>query len=212
MIKEIAKKEELTEIVVFDVSAPQQAMQVANTLKEFVAKNKLTANIQGKQYPLVEAWTFAGAQFGLIPIVVEIKDLSNENEVKYSAVVEVLEKRTGNVIGRGFAICSNKEKTKKLFDEYAICSMAQTRATGKAFRIPLGWLLKDCGFEATPAEEMDFATAKETQQDVEILDQWKQLLDACNTVEELNNLFNSNKPTDKKIIALFTARKQQLVK
>ena len=34
--------------------------------------------------------------------------------------------------------------------------MAQTRATGKAFRIPLGWLMKASGFEATPSEEMDF--------------------------------------------------------
>jgi hypothetical protein len=56
----------------------------------------------------------------------------------------------------GIAICSNKEGSKKFFDEYAILSMAQTRAVGKAFRNQLAWLMKAAGFEATPAEEMDF--------------------------------------------------------
>ena len=57
----------------------------------------------------------------------------------------------------GIALCSNKEKTKRYFDEYAILSMAQTRAIGKAYRNLLAWLMKAAGFEATPAEEMDFA-------------------------------------------------------
>jgi hypothetical protein len=35
--------------------------------------------------------------------------------------------------------------------------MAQTRATGKAFRNLISWLMKAAGFEATPAEEMDFS-------------------------------------------------------
>ena len=54
----------------------------------------------------------------------------------------------------GFATCSNKEHTKRSFADYAICSMAQTRAVGKAYRLSLGWLMKAAGYEATPAEEM----------------------------------------------------------
>ena len=59
-------------------------------------------------------------------------------------------------MSKGVAICSNKEANKRQWDEYAICSMAQTRATGKAFRNLLSWIMKAAGFEATPAEEMDF--------------------------------------------------------
>ena len=146
----------------FDLAKPTQAIQVASVLQKFVKDNSLTANIQGKQYPLVEAWTFAGSQFGLIPIVKSLDCLSspnplnNEVEIKYRSEVEVINVATGQVVGRGIAICSNKEYSKKRFDEYAIASMAQTRATGKAFRIPLGWLMKASGFEATPSEEMDF--------------------------------------------------------
>ena len=44
---------------------------------------------------------------------------------------------------------------KRSFDEYAICSMAQTRAVGKAYRLLIGWLMKSAGYEATPLEEMD---------------------------------------------------------
>lgn len=138
------------------LSKPQEALQVASTLQTFVTERKLTANIQGKNYPLVEAWQFAGSQLGLIPIVKEVKNLSSEDELKYEAFVEVVRLTDGLVMSRGYAVCSNKEHSKKRFDEYAIASMAQTRAVGKAYRNILAWLMKAAGFEATPAEEMDF--------------------------------------------------------
>lgn len=138
------------------LSKPQEALQVASTLQTFVTERKLTANIQGKNYPLVEAWQFAGSQLGLIPIVKEVKNLSSQEELKYEAFVEVVRLTDGLVMSRGYAVCSNKEHSKKRFDEYAIASMAQTRAVGKAYRNILAWLMKAAGFEATPAEEMDF--------------------------------------------------------
>ena len=138
------------------LAKPQEALQVASTLQTFVTERKLTANIQGKNYPLVEAWQFAGSQLGLIPVVKEVKNLSNEFELKYEAFVEVVRLTDGLVLSRGYAVCSNKEHSKKRFDEYAIASMAQTRAVGKAYRNILAWLMKAAGFEATPAEEMDF--------------------------------------------------------
>lgn len=140
----------------FDLAAPEQAMQVATILQQFVNEKKLTANIKGKNYPLVEAWQFAGSQLGLYPLLISVADLSNEKEIKYSATVEVRRINNDQLMSKGFAVCSNKEGTKRQFDEYAICSMAQTRAEGKAYRMLLSWLMKAAGFEATPAEEMDF--------------------------------------------------------
>lgn len=145
----------------FSLDAPQQAMEVAEILQRFVSEKKLTANIKGKNYPLVEAWQFAGSQLGLYPILTEVRDMSNGNEIKYAAWVEVRKIQDHSIMSRGFAICSNKEFSKKSFDEYAICSMSQTRAEGKAYRMLLSWLMKAAGFEATPAEEMDFAKAPE---------------------------------------------------
>lgn len=140
----------------FDLAAPQEAMKVAAELQRFVTEKKLTANIKGKNYPLVEAWQFAGSQLGLYPLLTETKDISNGNELKYQATVEIRRVVGDQLLSRGVAICSNKEASKKLFDEYAILSMAQTRAEGKAYRMLLSWLMKAAGFEATPAEEMDF--------------------------------------------------------
>ena len=140
-----------------ELTKPNEALQVASTLQTFVTERKLTANIQGKNYPLVEAWQFAGSQLGLIPVVREVKNLSTDSELKYEAMVEVIRLTDSVVLSRGYAVCSNKENSKRRFDEYAIASMAQTRATGKAFRNLLAWLMKAAGFAATPAEEMDFS-------------------------------------------------------
>ena len=139
-----------------ELTKPNEALQVASTLQTFVNERKLTANIQGKNYPLVEAWQFAGSQLGLIPVVKEVKNLSTDSELKYEAFVEVIRLTDGIILSRGYAVCSNKENSKRRFDEYAIASMAQTRAVGKAYRNILAWLMKAAGFEATPAEEMDF--------------------------------------------------------
>jgi hypothetical protein len=97
-----------------------------------------------------------------MPIITSTQDLSNETAIKYMATCEVRNITTGQLVATGIALCSNAEKTKRYFDEYAILSMAQTRAIGKAYRNLLAWLMKAAGFEATPAEEMDFAPKEET--------------------------------------------------
>lgn len=154
-IKKLFMNNELT-TQNFDLAKPEQALKVAELLQRFVKEKKLTANIKGKDYPLVEAWLFAGSQLGLYPILTGIKDLSTPDEKKYMASVEVRRISDDKPLSKGIAICSNKESSKRLFDEYAILSMAQTRAEGKAFRMLLSWIMKAAGFEATPAEEMDF--------------------------------------------------------
>lgn len=141
----------------FDLAAPSQALQVAEILQKFVKEKNLTVNIKGKQYPLVEAWCFAGSQLGLYPILTKVQRLARPDaEIAYEAFVEIRKIGDDKVMSLGYAVCSNKEASKRSFDEYAICSMAQTRAEGKAFRMLLSWIMKAAGFEATPAEEMDF--------------------------------------------------------
>lgn len=145
------------EITTFDLGKPAQAIEVATILQRFVKEKKLTANIKGKDYPMVEAWAFAGSQLGLYPVLQFVQDQSNERETKYLAEVHIYRYADNLMVGKGIAVCSNKEANKRQWDEYAICSMAQTRATGKAFRNLLSWIMKAAGFEATPAEEMDFS-------------------------------------------------------
>jgi hypothetical protein len=126
----------------------------AKTLKKVIVEQKLFVNIQGKNYAVVEAWQFCGGAIKAFPVVTELTDLSTDNMIKYRAVVEIRRLDNQQVISSGFAICTNKEKGKQYFDEYAIASMAQTRAIGKAYRTSFGWLMKLAGYEATPAEEV----------------------------------------------------------
>jgi len=152
---EIAKRTE--EI---NLNNPQGVLDFANILKELVVDNKLYTQIKGRNYVNVEGWQIAGAFTGIFPVVEVVENLSQGTNYKYRAEVS-LRDSTGNKVGYGVAICTNKEPGKSLFDEYAVCSMAQTRAIGKAFRMKIGWLLKVAGYETTPTEEMDTIIVKE---------------------------------------------------
>lgn len=143
---------------------PQGAMQFATSLKELIVQNRLFSNIKGKNYVNVEGWQIAGAFTGTFPVVEKVEELpAKPGEVKYRAEVS-LRDAEGKLVGYGVAICSNREPGKKSFDEYAVASMAQTRAVGKAYRLKIGWLLKVAGYETTPAEEMDAVEAEVVQQ------------------------------------------------
>lgn len=123
-------------------------------LKKFIVTQKLFTPIQGKNYVNVEGWEFAGAATGLTPIITKIERVEATGEIKYRAEVE-LRTISGEVVGFGMAICSNKESKRKNADEYVIASMAQTRAIGKAYRNKLAFLMKMAGYEPTPSEEIE---------------------------------------------------------
>ena len=147
---EIATKQEQVEL-----TSPSQILEFATSLKSMIVNNKLFTNIKGKNYVNVEGWQIAGAFLGVFPVVEKVEELqSKPGEYKYRAEVS-LRNKEDKTVGYGVAICSNREPGKTRFDEYAVASMAQTRAVGKAFRMNIGWLLKVAGYETTPAEEMD---------------------------------------------------------
>lgn len=153
MSKQITTKEKPLAITkTYDLQKPAEAVQMAVLLKDIVVSQNLFSPIKGKNYAMVEAWQLAGFLTGMNVLVDEPKNLSNDKEVKYSATAKVYKGET--LVGIGYALCSSKESLKKGFDEYAILSMAQTRAIGKAYRNKIGFIMKLAGFSPTPAEEM----------------------------------------------------------
>jgi hypothetical protein len=145
---------------------PEQAFKDAQRLVNVVAGKcsgpGYMVNIKGKLYPKIEWWTTISASLGLFPQVVFAKRLDREDEVAYEAKVAVY--LQDQIIASGEAMCSNKEARWQNADEYAIKSMAITRASGKAYRIPLSFLAVMAGLEATPAEEMVRENAPEREQ------------------------------------------------
>jgi hypothetical protein len=201
-------------------------LKLSTELSQLIKEKGLSSNIQGKQFVNVEGWQFAGASLGLMPIITSTQDLSNETAIKYMATCEVRNITTGQLVATGIALCSNAEKTKRFFDEYAILSMAQTRAIGKAYRNLLAWLMKAAGFEATPAEEMDFAkeeTPTKKPKVVEVVaeeipvevdrDAIIKDIQAVARMKDLTDIFFSNKEyieKDQQLMKLMTAKKESL--
>lgn len=217
-------------------------LALSNELSKLIKEKGLSSSIQGKQFVNVEGWQFAGASLGLMPVITEVTDLTRRGtepgqlEIKYMAKCEVRNITTGQLVATGIAICSNFEHSKKRFDEYAILSMAQTRAIGKAYRNLLAWLMKAAGFEATPAEEMDFVDAKaytsmdepkkpskpvdevvaEIVEDDEIdrLTVVKEIA-ACNRMKELTDVYFKYKQyvdSNEAVLMLFKSKKESLTK
>jgi hypothetical protein len=107
--------------------------------------------------------------------------------------------------------------------------MAQTRAIGKAYRNLLAWLMKAAGFEATPAEEMDFAveTPKKPSQTVQEvvaeiveeeeidIDAIKMQIASCTKVKQLTDLYFGYKQlfdSDTLMMKLLSMKKENLTK
>ncbi|HEX8327138.1 MAG TPA: hypothetical protein VF629_06340 [Hymenobacter sp.] len=153
--KDITKK---VKVESFDISRSDETLDLAKDLAKFIKDNKLTTNVQGKEFVNVEGWQYAGSRLGIVPIVEHVINVSSAEEMKYQAKVTLFDLRHQTTVGAGFAVCSNKESGKKFYQEFAIMSMAQTRAIGKAYRNCLAWIIRAAGYEPTPAEEMDYNT------------------------------------------------------
>ncbi|WP_236018660.1 MULTISPECIES: hypothetical protein [Hymenobacter] len=155
--KEATAKKVASRAESYDIAKSDETFDLAKDLAKFIKENKLTTNVQGKEFVNVEGWQYAGSRLGIVPIVEHVINLSNEQELKYQAKVTLFDLRHGTTVGAGFAICSNKESGKKFYQEFAIASMAQTRAIGKAYRNILAWIIRAAGYEPTPAEEMEYS-------------------------------------------------------
>lgn len=147
-----------------------RATETAKALAKVVKRQKLTTKISGRDHVRVEGWTLLGTMLGVFPVCVWTRKLDDGWEARVEA-------RTlnGQIVGAAEAQCLRSERTWASRDDYALRSMAQTRATSKALRQPLGFVMTLAGFDATPAEEMvvEVTTAndaKATQPQVKNID------------------------------------------
>lgn len=129
----------------------REASAIAEQLAEIVNSRQLYSTISGRKYVKVEGWTTLGAMLGVLPREVE----THRIEDGWESTVELVRANDGQVIGRGSAICTREERNWAKRDDYAVRSMAITRATGKAYRLGFSWVMALAGYEPTPAEEMD---------------------------------------------------------
>lgn len=145
------KRPLLDRIVLDPTHSIDRARQIANPLAKLINDRKLFTVISDKKYVWVEGWTTMGAMLGVLPSIIDTKRLDDAPTWEAKAVIKSVD---GREYTSADAMCSAKEKRWVGRDEYAIRSMAQTRAISKCYRLAFGWIMKLAGYEPTPAEEI----------------------------------------------------------
>lgn len=128
----------------------QRASEIATALAKIVNERKLYKVISDRKYVHVEGWSTLGAMLGVLPLEKSVTQI----EKGYEAYVQLIRSKDGQVVGGASAICTRDERNWHNRDEYAVRSMAITRATGKAYRLGFSWIMQLAGYEVTPAEEI----------------------------------------------------------
>ena len=137
------------------------ATEMAQTLAGVIRSNKLAIKIGGREYVKVEGWTTLGAMMGVLAREVHTEERPDGS---FLATVELVRMQDGSVLTQASAQCSPVDEplwSKR--PSFALRSMAQTRATGKACRLAFSWIMALAGYEATPAEEMSGAIAAQRE-------------------------------------------------
>jgi hypothetical protein len=135
-----------------------RASEAATALARVIRDRKLFTSIRGKDHVHVEGWTLLGSLLGVFPITEWTRPVDEGWEARVAART-----RSGELVGAAEAMCLRTEARWRNADAYAIRSMAATRATSKALRLPLGFVMELAGFDTTPAEEMPVDDAEAAQ-------------------------------------------------
>lgn len=135
----------------------ERAVARANALARVIENKHLYIQIGEGKHILVEGWTMLATLHNLSPVVTWSRRL--ETGDGWEARVEVYAP-DGGLRGGAEAQCDRSERKWADREDHALRSMAETRATAKALRLPLGYVVALAGYEATPAEEMPEARAE----------------------------------------------------
>lgn len=162
---------EQTQGNLFGTSDPTEivtkSVAIADALSEVLKQKGLIKKISGREFVVVEGWVLLGTMLGVFPVVAWSRPTLNE-QGEHSGWEARVEARTltGDVVGAAESQCTRSEnlwgwhpvdsrgRKQSVRDDYALRSMAQTRAISKALRAPLGFIVTMAGYEATPADEM----------------------------------------------------------
>ena len=128
----------------------RQASAVARALAPVIEDRQLYTDINGRRHVRVEGWTLLGSMLGVFPVCVWSRPVENGWEARVEART-----LSGALVGAAEALCTRDEPNWSEKPDYALRSMSQTRATSKALRLPLGFVVALAGYEATPAEEAE---------------------------------------------------------
>jgi hypothetical protein len=142
-------------ITLFGTSDPRVALErmseLAKALVDVVRSQKLAVRISGREHLTVEAWRTLAGQLGIVSICEWSRQLEDGTGWEARVVARTLD---GRIVGAAESMCTRMETTWAKRDEYALRGMAETRATSRALRGPLGQIVVLAGYEPAGAEEV----------------------------------------------------------
>lgn len=149
-----------------------EAKQAAQSLQKILAGKDKKVMFNGEQYLELEDWETLGHFYGYSTKIESTNFVQFGDVIGYEASALLVNEHTGIVVGRAESMCltdeenwgsvpvyewKNREKVKigeKPKPLFQLRSMAQTRASAKAFRHKLAWVAVLAGYKPTPAEEV----------------------------------------------------------
>jgi Sec-independent protein translocase protein TatA len=154
----------------FDVAA-----RYATAAKDVITRQKLAVRIGNKDHVEIGGWQVLGTMAGVAVDVVDWGPMANRVTgepilTEYEVYVKAQRTYTvkgrdwwakaearlpsGVVIGSAIGIVTRGEDKWAKDDDTALLAMAQTRASSRAYRSALGWVMHLAGYSVTPAEDM----------------------------------------------------------
>jgi hypothetical protein len=141
--------------------AVDAAKAKAKTFVDIVEQQELFTMIGPSKHLNHEAWETIAAGYGLTAAVDKTtyhwkKDSEEDNgdELFMVEAHAVVLDREGTIRGGAVASCGRDEPNWATKPVHQVASMAGTRASAKALRLMLSWVVEIAGYEPTPSEEI----------------------------------------------------------
>lgn len=152
----IKKEEQLPQIQVVDPEVEIEfASRCAKALTRIINTKTKKVIINGTQYIEFDDWQTI-ARFYCLSVGTDwTKPIEKQGKVYGYEAKAVVYNQEGIIIGGAEASCLRDEHNWSLRAEFQLKSMAQTRASAKALRNVLGWVVVLAGYQTTPAEELN---------------------------------------------------------
>ena len=166
---EIAELTTHPEIVLWTGDRQERMNQMKETAQILAEPIRQThvVRIGNSDHVRVEGWTMLGSLLGVFPFLEWTKPIMDDQGNGFGWEARVVARtRAGELVGAAEAMCTRAESNWAKRDDHALRSMAQTRATSKALRQPLGFVITLAGFDPTPAEEMPSSSTFTAPEDI----------------------------------------------
>jgi hypothetical protein len=138
-----------------------RASEIATVLNDVIVKQKLFIHLNGNRHVKAPAWTCCGNMLSILP---KEERVIKHEDGSIEVYVSLINYNTGAIVGGGSGFVGADEPNWRKKPEFARRSMANTRATSKAYKTCFSWIIALAGYNATPAEEMEFLMENSKQE------------------------------------------------